>query len=61
MQTLVAAESKRCYSCIQWDGTRSTDVVKGKIKVDPGAEGLCRVKHVKTKGSFTCEHYFRLK
>lgn len=50
-----------CYACIQWDGTRTYDQEHGKIKVDAGIVGTCRVTHAKIKGTGYCENYYPLR
>ncbi len=55
---------KRCYACIQWEGTRIIELDKnGKkvIKVDVGSEGYCAVHHCKMRGSKFCDQFFPLK
>jgi hypothetical protein len=50
---------KKCYACIQWDGTRVVE--KLGIKVDIGSEGTCLLHHKKVKGSYYCAEFFPLK
>ncbi len=53
--------SKRCYACIQWEGTRTYEREKQLMRVDEGSLGNCLVKHAKTKGSFYCDQFFQLR
>jgi len=50
-----------CYACIQWDGTRSYDAEHGKIKVDSGSLGTCRITHAQVRGTSSCDNYYPLR
>jgi hypothetical protein len=50
-------ESKRCFACLQWDGTRSYDREKDIIKVDDMKEDNCRILHKKVRGSAVCDRF----
>jgi len=60
-QELKEAGVKKCYACIQWDGTRTFYPAKKQIKVDTGSEGTCRITHMKAKGGGHCEQFFPLR
>jgi len=51
----------RCYSCLQWDGVRTYDHEKAKIKVDASSLGNCRISHNRIKGTAFCENYYALR
>lgn len=48
---------KNCYSCLQWDGTRTYYADRKVVKVDDRIEANCRIFHKKMKGTSTCDRY----
>lgn len=60
-QEIYPVSQRHCFTCIQWDGTRSYDHENAKVKVDAGILGTCRVNHQKVKGSHCCDNYFPLR
>jgi len=58
---MMPAGNKRCYACIQWEGTRTYLREKKQIKVDPHDSGNCLVFKIKKLGSGSCEHMEPLK
>lgn len=53
--------NKRCYACIQWNGSRVLDHEKKLFRVDLGSEGKCLITQRKVKGNFTCPEFFPVK
>ena len=60
-QDLKPIAAKRCYACIQWEGTRSYSPETKLVKVDVGREGKCLVHRTLVKGSHYCNQFFQLK
>lgn len=60
-QDIYAVGKKACYSCLQWDGKRSYDQEHGKIKVDLGNQGHCRMIHAEVKGSSRCDNFYAIR
>lgn len=54
---LMPAGNRRCYSCVQWEGTRTFFREKKQIKVDPHETGHCLIFKMKKTGSMSCEHH----
>jgi len=60
-QELKPVHAKRCYACIQWDGTRSYNAELQIVKVDPGSLGFCRITRQQVKGTHHCPQFFQLR
>ena len=60
-QDLYPIGQHHCYSCLQWDGTRTYEQEKGKIKVDASSLGKCRIAHSRIKGTAFCDNYSPLR
>jgi hypothetical protein len=60
-QDIKPVHVKRCYACIQWDGTRSFNRELMIVKVDPAIMGFCRIHRSQVKGSHTCSQFFPLR
>ena len=54
-------DDKHCYTCIQWEGSRSWDKEKRLVKVDEKQSENCLVLHKEVRGDSLCEHFFPIR
>jgi hypothetical protein len=60
MQDLLPMGVKKCYACNQWDGNRTFDHTKKKVRVDQASSGNCRILRKPVKGRECCDNFFPL-
>lgn len=54
---LLPAQVKRCYACIQWEGSRTYNSAAQKIRTDHTKEGNCLVHRIKKIGRASCDKF----
>jgi len=52
--------SKRCCTCLQWEGSKEVVPEKG-IRSDAQQEANCRVLRKLVRGGYKCKEYLALK